>query len=431
RPDLVPHPQGGALVSGGQVPPDGVPGPGRDRERGRQDRQRVHQVGRFRAGGQPRARAGQRLGVGHRGHRAHRRVRGGPLGPGRRALRCGRRLDSPRHRGPRAGDAAPASARADPRVPGAGALPIAARRVMPAPARRAAGARLRRTGAALGLAGLAFVAVATLTPLRNAHGTALTPPVLCLVCGAQGGADIAANLLLFLPLAVGIRLAGASWGRTVLLCALLSFTVELLQYTVVPGREASLSDLLTNTTSGAIGAAAGGHVPAALRPRPRQAAALLGVGTSALTAALGISAWLLQSRLPEGELYSLWAPSHEVFEGQVTSVSLEGRPMPRGGAPPDSAELRRRLERGGFTLAVDVTSGSPTQDREPIYMFRGPSRSALILSQLRREAAVAVPARALRYRLWPPMLSLADGLPAGPGVPVRLTAVEQERRLRL
>jgi len=302
---------------------------------------------------------------------------------------------------------------------------------MPAPARRAAGARLRRTGAALGLAGLAFVAVATLTPLRNAHGTALTPPVLCLVCGAQGGADIAANLLLFLPLAVGIRLAGASWGRTVLLCALLSFTVELLQYTVVPGREASLSDLLTNTTSGAIGAAAGGHVPAALRPRPRQAAALLGVGTSALTAALGISAWLLQSRLPEGELYSLWAPSHEVFEGQVTSVSLEGRPMPRGGAPPDSAELRRRLERGGFTLAVEVTSGSPTQDREPIYMFRGPSRSALILSQLRREAAVAVPARALRYRLWPPMLSLADGLPAGPGVPVRLTAVEQERRLRL
>ena len=302
---------------------------------------------------------------------------------------------------------------------------------MPAPARRAAGARLRRTGAALGLAGLAFVAVATLTPLRNAHGTALTSPVLCLVCGAQGGADIAANLLLFLPLAVGVRLAGASWGRTVLLCALLSFTVELLQYTVVPGREASLSDLLTNTTSGAIGAAAGGHIPAALRPRPRQAAALLGVGTSALTAALGIAAWLLQPRLPEGGLYSLWAPSHEVFEGQVTSVSLEGRPMPRGGAPPDSAELRRRLERGGFTLAVEVLSGSPTQDREPIYMFRGPSGSALILSQLRREAAVAVPARALRYRLWPPMLSLADGLPAGPGVPVRLTAVEQERRLRL
>jgi hypothetical protein len=112
-------------------------------------------------------------------------------------------------------------------------------------------------------------------------------------------------------------------------------------------------------------------------------------------------------------------------------VLLDGEPMPPDGAPADSAAIRHRLNGGALRLDAEAISGVPVSDRSWIYMLRVPAGGALTLTQLRREVAVAVPARALRFRLWPPILSLADGFPAEPGVPVRLTATERGGRLRL
>ena len=148
-------------------------------------------------------------------------------------------------------------------------------------------------GTVLGLLGAAVVLVATLTPVKDLQGLAAGTPLLCLVCGDYGGADVAGNLLLFLPLSLGLRLSGRSWGRTVLVCGLLSFTIELLQARVVSGRDASLSDLLTNTTSAAIGATLGGVLPRMVAPRPRDAAVFLAGGIAALLFLLTASAWLL------------------------------------------------------------------------------------------------------------------------------------------
>ena len=143
----------------------------------------------------------------------------------------------------------------------------------------------QRLGLALALAGLAFVLVATLTPLSDPRGAAAATPLLCLVCGDQGGADVVDNLLLFLPLAIGLRLSGQSWRRTVLAAFLISFNVELLQYWLIPGRDTSLSDLLTNTASGAIGATIGAHLPGWFLPDRDRAISLAvpwaGSGTSA------------------------------------------------------------------------------------------------------------------------------------------------------
>src|SRR5947207_2042221 len=159
-------------------------------------------------------------------------------------------------------------------------------------------------GLALAAAGLLFIARATLTSSADPNGLTLTTPLWCVVCGDSGGADIVANLLLFVPFAVGLRLAGVSWRRTVLVSAALSLTVELLQLVAIPGRDASLSDLLTNTMSGAIGAAIAPRLPAALRPSRTQASRLLAGGASAWLAALGLSAWLLTPSLQEGVLRS-------------------------------------------------------------------------------------------------------------------------------
>jgi VanZ like protein len=292
----------------------------------------------------------------------------------------------------------------------------------------------RRLGVALASAGLLFIAVATLTPGRDPRGLALTTSLTCLVCGEQGGADVAANLLLFLPLAIGLRLAGVSWRRTVLLGALLSLTVELLQLGVVPGRDTSLSDLISNTISSAIGATVGAQLPGAVRPGPGRAARLLAGGIAAFLAILGISAWLLAPGLLDGRLLSAWAyptPRTDVFGGSVTDVRLDGLPMPRIGAPPDPAALRQGLSRGQLTLDADIVTGPAARDRGWIYMLLAPSGSVLTLGQRHRAVGVAVPARALRFRLLPPVVALPDAFPASPGVPVHLKAVEDHRRIRL
>ncbi len=286
----------------------------------------------------------------------------------------------------------------------------------------------------LGILGAVVVLVATLTPVRDLRGRALATPLLCLICGDYGGADVAANLLLFLPLALGLRLSGQSWGRTVLVCGLLSFTVELLQLRVVSGRDASLSDLLTNTTSAAIGATLGGFLPRMVAPRPRAAGVFLASGTALLLILLSASAWLLTPWMPDGPVSSGWAhvaPGFDVFAGGVEIVHLNGAPMPPDGAPADPAALRRRLAAGSFVLEADVISGVPVDYRSWIYTLRVRSDRALTLTQFERQARIDVPARALGFRLFLPAVSLPEGLPERTGVPVRLTASGREGRVRL
>jgi VanZ like protein len=289
-------------------------------------------------------------------------------------------------------------------------------------------------GTVIGLLGAALVLVATLTPVRDVRGLAPATPLLCLVCGDYGGADVAANLLLFLPLALGLRLSGQSWGRTVLVCGLLSFTVELLQFRAVSGRDASLSDLLTNTTSAALGATLGGVLPRMGAPRPREAAAFLAGGIALLLFLLAASAWLLAPWMPDRPLSSSWAhiaPGFDVFTGGVEAVHLNGAPMPPDGVPADSAALRRRLAAGSFELEADVVSGVPVDWRSWIYTLRAGSDRALTLTQLERQARIDVPARALRLRLYPPAVTLPEGLPERAGVPVRLTARGHDGWVRL
>jgi hypothetical protein len=143
---------------------------------------------------------------------------------------------------------------------------------------------------------------------------------------------------------------------------------------------------------------------------------------------------MLSPDMPKGTLLSRWAhvaPGTDVFGGRVRAVTLDRTSMPGDGAPPDSAGFRRRLAEGAFSLQADVVSGPPTRDRLWIYMFRVPSGGALTLSQRGRDAGLTVPARALRYRLWAPLLTLPDAFPAAPGAPVRLTAMAQGGRIQL
>ena len=189
----------------------------------------------------------------------------------------------------------------------------------------------RRMGLLLSAVGAAFIGLLTLAPNPGQTAYSDITPLLCLVCGPYGGADVLLNILLFMPLGMGLRLVGWSWARAVGVAASLSFGVEFLQYTVVSGRDASLSDLLTNTLGAMLGAGIAPHLGTLLVPDARSARRLVVVGLAAWLVVLAVSAIGMMPWLPAGAIRNdctRSADKPDVFTGTVQSVSLNGVALP-------------------------------------------------------------------------------------------------------
>ena len=77
-------------------------------------------------------------------------------------------------------------------------------------------------------------------------------PSLCLLCGDQSILDAVLNSLLFIPLGLGLRLAGMSRRRAFAIGLVTTITVETLQLGI-PGRDTSLGDIFTNSFGGLLG----------------------------------------------------------------------------------------------------------------------------------------------------------------------------------
>ncbi|MGH7579434.1 MAG: VanZ family protein [Gemmatimonadales bacterium] len=286
------------------------------------------------------------------------------------------------------------------------------------------------------MAGLGTVAILGLTLFpdpEQAPYSALTP-LFCVVCGTHGGADVFLNLLLFAPLGAGLRLAGWRWPRVVGVSALLSLTVEFLQYSVVTGRDASLSDLLTNTAGAAIAAALAPQVGALLAPHGVLASRLCLAATGLWLATLGASAAGMEPWLPPGTIRSDCTRSSgkvEVFAGTARSVVLNGVPLPCDADTPDAARLRHQLGRGEAVLEVATPSGDPARGRVAMHAVRMPETYALLLEQEGRAATFRTPVAGNRLGFYSPILRLPGAFPAEAGVPVQLQAGVREQRMWL
>ncbi|MFL5484247.1 MAG: VanZ family protein, partial [Gemmatimonadaceae bacterium] len=131
----------------------------------------------------------------------------------------------------------------------------------------------RRFGFALVVSSLAAIATLTLRP-AHASSSAIDSH-FCLVCGALAGVDIVLNVLLFVPLGVGLSLIGLSFRKAVVICFGLSLSIEITQALIAHGRDATLRDLVTNTAGGAIGLLSARTGPTWLTPSRKTAAWLI------------------------------------------------------------------------------------------------------------------------------------------------------------
>jgi len=281
---------------------------------------------------------------------------------------------------------------------------------------------------------LATILALTLYPTPSAAPIAANTPLLCLVCGENGGTDVILNLLLFAPLAAALRLSGWSWRRTVVSCFLLSFTVELCQYLFVPGRDASLSDVLTNTGGGSVAAAVAPLIRSALTPARRDAQRLLWLGVALWVGLCAFGAWGFQPWVKAGRGLSEWPDLTKdagAFEGTLSSVAVAGTVMPRGRL--DRSEVARIVDlmaRNALEVRLAGISAAPPPRREWIYRLRV-GKVHLAVTQRGTTLGWEVPRRLGFLRLNHPRLHLPGGAPARQGVPFTISAGERGQHLWL
>jgi hypothetical protein len=231
---------------------------------------------------------------------------------------------------------------------------------------------------------------ATLFP---ASGTAYTRPAGCLICGDRGLADALLNILLFAPLGSAVALVGAPLWRATLVAAALSVGVEVAQL-FVPGRDASLGDVLFNVVGASLGVFLVRSSVYWLRPR---AAAARVLTSAAVLLAVGIHAaagLLLQPSLPRSQRYfGMWTPrlGHlQPYRGRVADAGIGSMPI----VSYDTLDIARFQSAflSGDPVYVRVVAGQRATALAPIVAVFDDARREVLLLGAHEDAVV------LRFR---------------------------------
>lgn len=272
-------------------------------------------------------------------------------------------------------------------------------------------------GGWLGLAGaLGLIGLATLIPYPEQAELSRSTPLGCLVCGELGGVDVLLNLALFAPLGIALRRLGLPAARCLVVAFTTSLAVELAQATLVSGRDPSLSDLITNTAGGWLGALLGARLGALWRPDP-DLAARLGLGMAAgWLLLLGGTAWAVRPAVAPASLRIDRAPKLplvDTFVGRIETVDVGGTIS-------------------GANLSVRATAllDGWTDHLAPAVDLVGPRGIvAARLGQLGQKVTFGVRSNASRIRLRPPSAKVYRALPPARGQRVELAGGLRGTRL--
>lgn len=270
---------------------------------------------------------------------------------------------------------------------------------------------LRRIGAVITIGSVVAILFATMFPASG-------QPVdshLCLVCGTRGGVDFVLNVLLFIPLGIGLALSGIPWNRAIFTACALSVTIETVQFFFIPGRDATLGDVLTNTIGGAVGFAVANNAAIWLRTAPRTAA-ILGVGWCAVWLAIqAISSFAFAPSIPDSKYYGQIARQlgdFAVFPGRVLEATI-------GNIAITDAQLRdvdsvgRRLL-AGATVSATVLPAGPTNDIAPIVRVADDEqREIVLLAQDERSLLFGARTGAAILRLRPALFAMTGAFASG------------------
>jgi hypothetical protein len=238
-------------------------------------------------------------------------------------------------------------------------------------------------GAAAALWWLVILAV-TLMPLPSQAPQSALTPLTCLVCGEAGTVDVLLNICLFVPLGLFLRLLG--WRRSrVLWCGILTtLAVETAQLLVIPGRDASPSDVITNSAGTVIGTLLADHGASLVVPTASAAVRLVVAAAGIPALVLGGTAGLLVPAPPSSVWYGQHAPDlgmYEQFRGSVLEASLGSRPLPVGPLRNSPALRETFLSEGPSIEARFVAGPKPPGPAPIVSVFDENRRKVILLGQ--------------------------------------------------
>lgn len=264
-------------------------------------------------------------------------------------------------------------------------------------------------GRIIAVLALAIIWATTLTP--SAVASAI--PWWCLWCGPRGGLDLVLNIALFAPLGLGLALAGWPAGRAVLLGFLVTVGIEFLQYTLIPGRDASPGDAIANTVGTAAGVVALRFIPMMLWPQPREALRLAMIGLAGWLVFIVLSYLALQPSQPDGRWFGQLAPRRPGwarYDRPPANPRIGNMPI-RWRAYPKTSPLRERWL-AGDTLSVGLGAIVPPESFAPaVALFASRGRALVRVGQSGDALVVWLRRRASDWGFSSPTYSLPRALP--------------------
>jgi VanZ family protein len=271
--------------------------------------------------------------------------------------------------------------------------------------------------------GVVLVAGQTLVPQTKTIGAALLPRFRVNGEGLAG-IDILLNLLLFVPIGVGVRLTGCPRKQAVAIAATMSGVIEILQFSAVSGRDSSARDFLFNTLGAGIGVLLADGWKRLAFPSFVETRRLLAIAAAGWLLVVAAEAALLARSFPPTIWYGQWAPEEvypATFSGRVLAVRLDDRDVPAGKLP-DPARVRSVLRQDRWNLIVEATSGRPTLNLGSVFsIFDAGQREMIVIGQQGIDLFVRYRTRAATVGLRTPSLGFPGVFAVPPGEPIRIS----------
>ena len=265
----------------------------------------------------------------------------------------------------------------------------------------------RRISTVGAIAVMAAVFWMTLTP---AYGPTAVLDFWCMACGQLGGVDVVANIIMFTP--VGFTLAVAMNRRWVPLaiCVLTTVLIEMLQIKVVPGRDASFSDIVANSLGGLVGVELAVRRHRYLWPDPRAARRLTLMWCGVYAAICGATAWGLRPAFVPRSLWVQWDPpraGYLPFTGRILAFDINSIDLPSG-FPRASLGLDKRLMSDNWLATATISREALRPRPSVVIRISEEVTQPFALEQLDWDLTCLQKTKAAELRLRSPRVALRD-----------------------
>jgi len=253
---------------------------------------------------------------------------------------------------------------------------------------------------------LATILALTLYPTRSR-----TAEWTCIFCGTFSVADAILNVLLFVPFGAGLALMRVPLKRSLFVAILVPIAIELAQ-SGIPGRDASIGDLITNTFGCGIGYGAIMSATWCFLPSHRQASLLSLVAAVVVVGSVTVTGGLVQPSFPQSRYFAQWTPDFDHmarYRGKVLDARIGLLAL-----PPQSVEQTDSFTAmwfDGDPIRIRAVTGPPVFALAPLFSISdNHEREILLVGPDRRDLVFRYRTRSISWRLHQPAITIPDGM---------------------